>query len=341
MEKYVLNETPIRTARNFGINHVEVDVEIPEYKTFENVNIYADLSKVNVIHNIVKEKYTSRIGLESLKNEEIKIIVPENTYLEEPIKLEFDIDEDNEYLSEKIDILVKENSNVKFEFIYTGTGFHNGKIKYVIEKQSKVKNTIANLIEDGESFIEVENSLEEESKLNTTWIEIGGKDKISNYYTKLIGNFSKNELNVVYLGKENDIIDINYNMEAYGKKTEEVINVQGAITDNVKKNFKGTIDFKEGATKSVGKENENCMLLSPNAKSKSLPMLLCHEEDVVGEHGVSSGKIDENKLFYIMTKGISYNDAKKLIIKANFYEILNNVKNEEIKKIIDKKIDEI
>ena len=42
MEKYVLNETPIRTARNFGINHVEVDVEIPEYKTFENVNIYAD-----------------------------------------------------------------------------------------------------------------------------------------------------------------------------------------------------------------------------------------------------------------------------------------------------------
>ncbi len=38
-----------------------------------------------------------------------------------------------------------------------------------------------------------------------------------------------------------------------------------------------------------------------------------------------------------MTKGISYNDAKKLIIKANFYEILNNVKNEEIKKIIDKK----
>ena len=43
------------------------------------------------------------------------------------------------------------------------------------------------------------------------------------------------------------------------------------------------------------------------------------------------GKIDENKLFYIMTKGISYNDAKRLIIKANFYEILNNVKNEEIK----------
>ncbi len=71
-----------------------------------------------MIHNIVKRNIQVELGLESLKNEEIKIIVPENTYLDEPIKLEFDIDEDNEYLSEKIDILVKENSNVKFEFIY-------------------------------------------------------------------------------------------------------------------------------------------------------------------------------------------------------------------------------
>ncbi len=81
--------------------------------------------------------------------------------------------------------------------------------------------------------------------------------------------FKKNELNVVYLGKENDIIDINYNMEAYGKKTEEVINVQGAITDNVKKkNFKGTIDFKEGATKSVGKEKRELYATISKCKVK-------------------------------------------------------------------------
>ena len=81
------------------------------------------------------------------------------------------------------------------------------------------------------------------------------------------------------------------------------------------------------------------MILSNKAKSKSMPVLLCHEEDVNGEHGVSSGKLDEDKLFYIMTKGISYDDARKLIVKANFNNIINKITNKELKKEIISEID--
>lgn len=83
------------------------------------------------------------------------------------------------------------------------------------------------------------------------------------------------------------------------------------------------------------------MILSPYAKSKSLPMLLCHEEEVEGEHGVASGRIDENKLFYIMTKGISYEDARKLIIKANFNDIIRKINDESLEKLIDEEINKI
>ena len=155
------------------------------------------------------------------------------------------------------------------------------------------------------------------------------------------GGYSETDFENLYLGKENDVIDINYNMETYGKNSKAYINVQGALTDSAKKNFKGTIDFKEGSKKAIGKENENCILLSKQAKSKSLPMLLCHEEDVEGEHGVSSGKIDEAKLFYIMTKGISYDEARKLIIKANFNDIIKNINNNELENRINEKIDQI
>ena len=50
-------------------------------------------------------------------------------------------------------------------------------------------------------------------------------------------------------------------------------------------------------------ENEYCMLLSDNAKSISLPMLLCGEEDVEGNHGVASGKVNRDELLYIMSRG--------------------------------------
>ena len=171
--------------------------------------------------------------------------------------------------------------------------------------------------------------------------EFGGKTKISNYYSNLEGDRAENDLKTIYLGTNNDILDINYNIEEYGKSAKCNIEAQGAITKNAGKNFKGTIDFKEGSSKSKGFENENCMILDENARSKSLPMLLCHEEDVEGEHGVSSGKIDENKIFYIMTKGISYSEAKRLIVKANFNKIIKEIDDVKLSYLINQQIDRI
>ena len=68
--------------------------------------------------------------------------------------------------------------------------------------------------------------------------------------------------------------------------------------------------------------------------------MLCHEEDVIGSHGVSSGKVDEDKLFYIMTHGYSKKEAEKLIVMANFSKILSNILDEEIREKITNIIDD-
>ena len=81
------------------------------------------------------------------------------------------------------------------------------------------------------------------------------------------------------------------------------------------------------------------MLLSDKAHSKALPMLLCTEEDVEGNHSSSAGKIDDDVLFYIMSRGISEKDAMKLIVKSKFNKILENVKNIELKEQILEEID--
>ena len=199
---------------------------------------------------------------------------------------------------------------------------------------------IANMLDKkSNSFLSIENVLKENAKLDHILVDFGGQNKISNYYTNLEGDFSENNLKTVYLGTENNLLDINYNIEVYGKNAKCNIEAEGAINGKSHKNFKGTIDFKKGCENSKGKENENCMILSDIAKSKSLPMLLCEEENVEGEHGVSSGKIDESKLFYIMAKGISDKDAKKLIVKANFSKIINEINDETLQSKILEIID--
>lgn len=347
MKKYILNETPVRTSNNFGINNIEIDMDIPTYKDFANFDLYTpELEEIKVeINKGVKS--TNKIGIERKTNYSVKITIPENKKIKHPIIFKFELDEDYEFLVENIEIILEKNASANFELLYISEEdnelyYHNGELNVKLQENAKSKIIVSNMLPvNADNLYAIENKLGVNSQLEYTIIDIGGKNKISRYNSELRGDNSKNYLNMIYLGKEKDIIDINYNMETYGQNVKAIINVQGAIADDAKKNFKGAIDFKQGSKKSVGKENENCMILSSNAKSKSLPMLLCHEEDVEGEHGVSSGKIDENKLFYIMTKGISYKDARKLIIKANFSDILKNIENEELKGMIEDRINKL
>ena len=71
-------------------------------------------------------------------------------------------------------------------------------------------------------------------------------------------------------------------------------------------------------------------------------MMLCHEEDVTGAHGVSAGKIDKNKLFYLTSRGLDEMEARRLIINANFAQVINNIPDEnireEILEIVEKEV---
>ena len=132
---------------------------------------------------------------------------------------------------------------------------------------------------------------------------------------------------------------MNYIGELRGEKSEIEIEVQGALKDKAKKHFKGTIDFKKGSKKAKGNENEFCMLLSDTATAISLPMLLCKEEDVEGNHSSAAGKIGNKELFYIMSRGFDKKEAMKLMVRARFNAIIQRIENEDLKSEILNEID--
>ena len=363
MQTHFLNETTVRTSVNYGINNIKVEFDLPDenkQKTFENFSISTDeIDKMNIkISDEVNEKeFSSKIGLSFKKYKKVVIDIPDNTEIKNTVLLDFLFNEDNNYLIDNIKINIGKNAKANFIIHYysdnfilsesqdkiknENINFHNMLLETNIGENGESNIICANLLnDDANSFLAFENILNENSRLAHTIVDLGGKNKISNYNSKLVGNCSFNNIKNVYLGAKKDIIDINYNIEAIGKSTKCIIESQGALIDSAKKNFKGIIDFKEGSTKSIGKENENCLILSDKARSRSLPVLLCHEEDVNGEHGVSSGKPDKQKMFYIMSKGISYSDARKLLVKANFNNILYGIENESLNTEINDKIDE-
>lgn len=314
-----LNETPIRTSKNFNINNIDLD----------NINI------PQIEHDNIKLKYGVGTEITSFKP-----TVEFN--IDDDREIVFELNKENPILVDHINISVADTASIiikyvsKEEFEY----FHSGIIKVKAKENAVINIVIINFINQiSNNFISIQNEIETNAKVNFTIVDFGGKNSITNYYSNMKGDSSQNNLNTIYLGKNNQLFDLNYIGHLYGQKSNINIEVQGALNDNSKKHFKGTIDFKKGSKKSIGNENESCMLLSNTAKSISLPMLLCSEEDVEGNHSCSAGKIGEKELFYIMSRGFSCKEAMQLMVKAKFNNIIEKIYNKELQKEILNEID--
>ncbi len=350
MEITKLNETPVRTSRNFNINNIKLENALicENIANFSNVTKMGHSTQIKIDENCsqvnlkfgLSEKLTNQVSKKA--NQKLHVNITGSTEKEE--KIDFLLDKKNSQLVDNIEIVAAENAKATIVLTYQSeddlTYYHNGILRVRAQKNAKINVVLMNLLNmNSTHFMAIENRLEESAKVQFCIVDFGGKSSVTNVYSNLLGNLSEHKIDAVYLGKENQMFDLNYVSELRGEKSKVKIEVQGVLKDCAKKHFKGTIDFKKGCKKAKGSENEACMLLSDTAKSISLPMLLCSEEEVEGNHSNSAGKINEKELFYMMSRGFSEKEAMKLMVRARFNKILEKIKNEEMRELVLKEMD--
>ncbi len=111
-------------------------------------------------------------------------------------------------------------------------------------------------------------------------------------------------------------LDLFYHIDHIGEDTRSNIDVKGALAGTSRKMFRGTIDFKRGCAGAEGSEGDYAIQLSPKTKNISLPLLLCTEDNVVGNHASSAGQIDENTVYYLMSRGFTYEEARRIVVES-------------------------
>ncbi len=344
-----LNVSPVLTTRNYGINSARVDDSVfcPKVSKFENVkienagNFSQKTAKSSTFLCKIGEKFD-----EQLKNDanlELNFCIDKNT--DEAIVLNFDFDKDSSMLVEKICFYVEKETSAKVILSFKGTGrvYHNGLVKFACKEGAKADVVVVSDFEENcTNILRFENEVEGDAVLNFNVVDFGGKVDIQNFYSKLAGERAVSNLNTLYVAGGESFVDLNYEQDVFGQNSQANIQTIGALLGNARKHFKGTINFEQGCKKSVGSEDELCLLLSKSAKSKALPMLLCTEEDVDGKHSSSVGKVGEGELFYIMSRGLSRAEALKMVVKAKFNVVLEKIFDEQLKmqliEIVDRKL---
>lgn len=153
-------------------------------------------------------------------------------------------------------------------------------------------------------------------KFQIMTIMTGDGDIYSDNRTELEGDSSSINAEVAYLGKNSQTIDYNIAVNHWGKDTHSEINAAGALMGSAKKVFRGTIDFKTGSSDSKGSENETVIMLGDDVVNKTVPLILCSEENVEGSHGATIGELDDDTLFYFESRGIGREEAERIMAYA-------------------------
>ena len=172
----------------------------------------------------------------------------------------------------------------------------------------------------------------ENSRVEFVRAELGGSRSYTGVLADLRGDGGYFEADTSYNAASGRIVDMDYTARHEGRNTQSLMNAAGVIGNSSEKIFRGTIDFLRGCAGAKGDEKEDVLLLGDDLVNKTVPLILCKEEDVEGNHGASIGELADDVLFYMGTRGISREQAEKLVAKAKLLAVISKIPSDEVRK---------
>jgi Fe-S cluster assembly protein SufD len=191
------------------------------------------------------------------------------------------------------------------------------------------KKINTNIKYDYSSIIQKENSVSE------TFIFSSGSDYVKNEVKcNLEGKYSSAFINGIHLLSKNKHHEIRTKTNHLYENTKSYQLIKSVIDDSSKSVYQGKIYVDSKAQKTDGYQLSKAILLNEQAEFNAKPELEIYADDVKCSHGSASGSLDEDSIFYLMSRGLDQKTAKELLINGFLLDVVEKITDEEIKKLI-------
>lgn len=239
---------------------------------------------------------------------------------DKPLLILFDCSKKTGSLASSQTIRARKDSEAVVIFLYEGDSSQNVSVirtNVHAEENSKIHIIKAQLLGKNQNQIDETSCLaEKDSLVRFTQIELGGNHVCSALHAMLDGHKARFQSETAFIAKGSQHLDMNHVVIHKADKTDTKMSVKGVVDGNAVKTYRGTIDFRRGCAGATGDEQEETLLMSGSAVNKSIPVILCDEEDVSGSHGATLGRLGADELFYMQSRGVSEDEAKKMMTRA-------------------------
>ena len=345
MKEIAINRLPILTYRYLKTNDTKIIFAAPQVSAAAD---FSDKTYVNVGAEFPEdfEGASAETLAASLAGEKYTITIPSG--MQAKLTIEIKLEEQHAGYAGAYHFLLQKGAQLELVWKLSGTETAQSSYLasyYELEEAAELK--ISKLQADlGEATLYDQRffKLGKAAKADVVSAELGGKQVIVHSRGNLNGDEAALTERTVYSGTGKQHLDLFYHIDHWGKKTVSLIDGKGALAGEAKKIFRSTLDFHRGCAGSAGEEGDYAVQLSPKAKNISLPLLLCTEDNVAGNHATSAGQVSEEDVYYLMSRGFSWEEARRIIVESLMRPIIDSLDPslqetalEEIRRKLDAK----
>ena len=184
-------------------------------------------------------------------------------------------------------------------------------------------------VNEGQQHLEsVGLEIHQDAAVDVKQYALGGSTIGLGLTANLVGAQARLDLNNRYHATHEETLDINHLVRMRGTSTRALLTESGVLNEASKKTLRATIDLVRGAKDAQGNEIETVMILGDDVVNKTMPAILCDEDDVAGNHGATIGSVSPEQLDYLAARGLSRQAAEQLFIRALFEDAIINAPEE-------------
>lgn len=196
-------------------------------------------------------------------------------------------------------------------------------VRIVAEKHARIHLVEMLGVDDGQQHLEsVGIEAHEDAVCDVRQYALGGGAVGMGLAVNLVGNRARLDLNNRYHACHEELLDINHVARMRGCATRAEIAESGILNDSARKTLRATIDLIRGSKDAKGNEAETVQILGDGVVNKTMPVILCDEDNVAGNHGATIGSVSPEQIEYLQARGLSRHEAELLFVRALFEDAI-------------------
>ena len=310
---------------------------------------YENKKQIEIIEdsytNDKSENNNSLIDLNiALSNKHSKILIKKGYSFKKPLIIYHLTNEKmkSKNINLRLDFELEQNSTLKLIDFFSDDSeknFMNIFYNFNLDKDAILKNYKIDKSLNKNLKYSFNNINQKQNSISETFVFSAGSDYFKNEINcNLKGEYSSAFINGIFSLDDNKQHEIRTTINHLVENTKSYQLIKSVLGKNTKSAYQGRIYVDSKAQKTDGYQLSKAILLDETSEFNAKPELEIYADDVKCSHGSASGSLDDNSIFYLMSRGLNYKQAKGLLINGFLLDVIEKITDAEIKDLLKKMI---